>query len=123
MTRRRTLKRPRKVLKTSLAPKSEGLQFRCFRKIQKGGVEVETGKKSGADKMKQRTSRDPALRIAALKRIRPKVLIYDVDSDLEEDGIVDCIWKQNLEEKGIKKEQMAEDFKIRFRTRRRDLEL
>lgn len=65
----------KKVLKSTLAPKSEEIQVRAVRKVQKGGIAVETGSKSAAIKIKELTMKVPTLGIAAAKVINPRVLI------------------------------------------------
>lgn len=112
----------KKLIKESLAPKKEGIQVRSIRKVQKGGIVVETGTKSGATKIKEMT-RTPTLRVVEPKKINPRVLIYDVDRQLEEEEVINCIWKQNLEELGIKEEEMKSGFRILFKTGRREADV
>lgn len=70
------------MLKETLAPKSEGLQIRAVRKVQKGGIAVETVSKSGAIKIREITSKINTLGIAEPKKILPKVLICDLEREL-----------------------------------------
>ena len=111
----------KKVIKQVIMPKESGIQIRAIRKVQKGGVVVESGTRKGAQKIRELASRVETLKIAAPRRILPKMIIYDVDRDLVDSEIQDYMYKQNLEEAGVKKKEMEDGFRICYRTGRRDL--
>lgn len=113
----------KKIVVESLAPKSEGIQIRALRKVQKGGVVVESGTKSGAIKIREITNKIPSLKIVAPKQLNPRVMIYDVDRSLTDEEIKSCVWKQNLEGTGITEEKLNKGFNIVFKTGRRDLDV
>lgn len=94
----------KKLIKETLAPKEDRIQIRSVRKVTKGGVVVDAGNKSGALKIKEIARRVPTLRVTEPKKPNPRVLIYDVDRNLEEEEIKECIYKQNLEELGFTEE-------------------
>lgn len=110
----------KKLLKETLAPREEKLQIRSVRKVTKGGVVVEAGNKSGAIKIKEIARRVPSLKITEPKKLNPRVLIYDVDRDMEEDDVIRCIYQQNLEDHGVTMNEMNKGFRICYRTGRRD---
>lgn len=82
---------------------------------------MESELKSGAQKIRYITARIPTLRVTAPKKLNPRVTIFDVDREMEEKEIINCIWKQNLEECGIMQDEMKKGFKICYKTGRRDL--
>ena len=111
----------KKMFKEVLAPKEQGLQIRAVRKVQKGGLAVESGTKKTAQKIKDITTGHDRLKAMAPKKILPKAMIYDVDKTLPDEEIKDLIYQQNLAEHGVKKEEMA-GLKILYRVGRRDAE-
>lgn len=83
----------KKELKKTLVLKAEGLQIRAVRKMQRGGVVVEIGTKSGAQKLKEITAKVTTLKTAVLKKINLSIIIYDADRELAEEEIKECTWK------------------------------
>ena len=81
----------KKVLKEVIAPKDLGIQIRAIRKVQKGGVVVESGTRQGAQKIREIAGRVDKLKIAAPRKILPKMLIYDVDRELTDEDIAEYI--------------------------------
>lgn len=112
----------KKIIKESLEPRKDKLQLRNVRKTQRVAVVVETGSREDAKKIRTITEKMPMIRVESPKKIKPRLMIYDVDRSLEEADIKECIFLQNLEDRGIKEEDM-EDFKICFKTGRRDLDV
>lgn len=79
----------KKAIKEVIMPKESGIQIRAIRKVQKGGVVVESGTRKGAQKIRELAGRVETLKIAAPRRILPKMIIYDVDRDLVDGEIQD----------------------------------
>lgn len=75
----------KKIVKKVLAPKTTEIQVRGMRKIQKGGVAMETGNKTAAQKIRQMTATNESIKCTRPKRALPKLLIYDVEQDMTED--------------------------------------
>lgn len=111
----------RKLVKESIKPREEGIQIRAVRRVQHGGLIIESGSRASAQKIRDIASRTETLRTAAPKKILPKVLIYDLDRQLKDEEISEFICSQNLMEHGIDQRQMKDGFKIVYRTGRRDL--
>ena len=111
----------KKALKEVIAPKDLGIQPRAIRKVQKGGVVVESGTRRGAQKIREIAGRVEKLKIAAPRKILPKILVYDLDRELTDEDIGEYMFKQNLVEAGVKRAELAEGFRICYRTGRRDL--
>ena len=51
------------------------------------------------------------------------IQIFDVDTDLSEEELKECLYKQNLEDAGFTEQQVKGDLKFRFRTGRRNEEI
>lgn len=106
----------KKTVKEVLAADEQAL-----RKVQKGGMAIESGTQRSAQKIRDITTRNERLRAATPKKILPKAMIYDVDKELNDDKIKEYIFDQNLVEHGIKKEEMT-GHKILYRVGRREAE-
>ena len=111
----------KKALKEVITPKDMGLQIRSLRKVQKGGVVVESGTRQGAQKIREIAGKVEKLKIAMPRKILPKMIVYDVDRELQDGDIAEFMFKQNLEEAGIKQTEMEEGFRVCYRTGRRDM--
>ena len=55
----------KKVIKEVIKPKESGIQIRAIRKVQKGGVVVESGTRQGAQKIRELAGKVESLKIAA----------------------------------------------------------
>ena len=113
----------KKVLKDILKPKEEGWQIRSMRKVRKGGVAVETGSAKTVQRIKEVARTQPTIKCVEPSRRRPMVQIFDVDIDLNEEQLKECLFKQNLEDAGFSERQVREEVKFRFRTGRRNDEI
>lgn len=111
----------KKAVKEVVVPKSSGIQVRAVKKIQRGGIVVETATKQGAVKIREITSKVPTIRLAEPKRILPKVLIYDIEQNMTEEEFKEYLYTQNLTDKDIKVEDVRNHVKLCFKTGRRDL--
>lgn len=69
----------RKVMKQVLAPKMTGIQIRGLKKLQKGGIAIETGNKIAAHKVREMAAKTDIIKCSVPRRVLPKFLIYDVD--------------------------------------------
>ena len=83
----------KKVIKEIITPKESGIQIGAIRKVQKGGVVVESGTRRGAQKIRELAGKVETLKIAAPRRILPKMIIYDVDRDLADGEIQEYMYK------------------------------
>ena len=111
----------KKIFKEVLAPKDQGIQIRALRKVQKGGLAIESGTKKSAQKIRDIASGHDRLKAMQPKKILPKAMVCDVDKTLVGDEIKEFIYQQNLAEHGVKKEDMT-GFKILYRVGRREAE-
>jgi hypothetical protein len=84
----------KKLVKEALAPKEQGIQIRALRKVQRGGVAIESGTTQSAKKIRDMADKHDRLKIALPKKILPKVMIYDVAKELRDADIVDYVYQQ-----------------------------
>ena len=82
---------------------------------------MESGTRQGAQKIRELAGKVETLKIAAPRRILPKLIIYDVDRDLADEEIKDYMYTQNLEEAGVKRKEMEDGFRVCFKMGKRDL--
>lgn len=111
----------KKVIKETIVPKQTGIQFRAVRKIQKGGVAIETGTRQAAAKVREALSRVPTLRCADPRRRLPRMQIFDVERDMTLEDLHEYMYSQNLEDKGVSLDEIKKVVKLCFKTGRRDL--
>lgn len=111
----------KKIVKEALAPKQQGIQIRALRKVQKGGVAIESGTKKSAQKIRDIAAKNERIKAVEPKKILPKVMLYDVDRTLSEEDVKEFIFLQNLAEHGVMEKEMA-GFKILYKVGRRDAE-
>lgn len=110
----------KRAVKEAVVPKDAGIQVRVFKKVQNGGVIIETATRQGAVKFKEITSKVPSIRVAEPRKILPKLLIYDVEQTMQESAFKEFLYSQNLADKGILREVVDRSVKLCFKTGRKD---
>lgn len=79
-----------------IKPREVSLQVRSIRPISKGGVLVEAASSQAAGKIfENQAMKDGGFQVARPKVALPKVMIYDVPSDISEDEVRNCLRSQN----------------------------
>lgn len=111
----------KKVIKETIVPKQEGIQFRAVRKITKGGLAIETGTKEAAINVREALARVPSIKCADPRRRLPRMQIFDVEQDMKMEDFHDFLYTQNLVDKGISLDDINKNVMLCFKTGRRDL--
>lgn len=84
----------KKIVKQAIVPKEQGLKIQPLRKINKGGVLIESGNKQSAVKSREVAQKVETIKVATPRRILPKIKIFDVDRELEDAEIKEFIYAQ-----------------------------
>lgn len=95
-------------IKELMKPKQERFQIKAFCKVQWDGIVIEAGTIKTAENIKEVTKTEKMLKCVEPDRMNPKVLIYDVDREIEEEELLQCLFKQNLEDAGYTEKEVKD---------------
>lgn len=109
----------RQAICTKVAPVKEKLKIKALKRISNKGVLIETETKEDLESvLKDERLQSAGLMVTFPAKKRPRMMIYDIPSDLTEKEIHQAIQQQNFE--GSDKIKIAQDFKLSFKTGKRD---
>lgn len=113
----------KKAVKNVIAPKIEGIQIRSIRKVNKGGVAIETGSSKSAGVIKDATKKNAEIRCAEPRVMLPRLQVFDVEREISEEEFKQCLYKQNLEDMGFTENEVQEGIRLRFKSGRKDADV
>lgn len=106
----------RDALKT-LDPVKERLRVKNIRPVGKGGVLIEAADEETLTKLRNAAKlKDLGIRVEAPKLRGPKVILYDVPRDCDDEGFVSKLVGQNFADSQMTVEQFQSEVVIRART-------
>ncbi|KAG7196382.1 hypothetical protein KM043_018806 [Ampulex compressa] len=105
----------KKLLMATIAPVTEKLKIRNLRKINNGGLLLETQTKEDMEAVLENTSiRDVGLVTSVPSKRKPLMIVHGIPKDMSEQDIISAIKNQNFEH--IPVDDAAKEFCLRFKT-------
>lgn len=111
----------KKIIQDTINPTEEGYQVVGLRKTRNTGVVISTkDENSKMTEMKEKLEKKGlVVTLPGLKR--PRIIIYGVDSDMDEENLLKAIHAQNYEKEGRTLEEVKANFKPIFKTGRKNM--
>lgn len=110
----------KKKVVSVIKPREQGIQLKQIRTISRGGVLLEA---ANEESLKTIVNSEPIKNLGLVaedpKRLLPKIVIRNIDPDLDSGVILDCIYSQNLKD-SYSKEFFADNFSLLFKTGPKD---
>lgn len=88
--------------------------------MQKGGVAIEAGTTKTVVKIREAAKKGKSIKCVEPTRLKPRVQVYDVDTEISEEEFVKCLFRQNLEDNGFTEKEVTEGVRVCFKTGKRD---
>lgn len=86
-------------VKEMIGPREGGFQIQRTRDVGRGGFLLQTRtREEKARIMSDNKVLGSGLTIIEPGRTKPKVMIYDVPTNIEKNDVISCVWNQNLKD-------------------------
>lgn len=96
-------------------PRQLGLKINNVREVRKGGIAISLPKDSTLTTQELSTKMAGAYTVQEPGRKQPRMLIFDVSSDMTEEDVVGCIYAQNMTGR-MTEAEFRQGFGLAFRT-------
>lgn len=117
-----TSDRTKSAIKKVLVPQKDNLQIKKIIPITKGGIIIQTGSAKTASVIREAAKKAHGIKCVENKIKRPRLQIFDVESEMSEEAFLQHLYTQNLQDAGVDEKEMRENVKVCFKYGKKDEE-
>lgn len=106
----------KEFVRKEIAVVSDDRQIHKIARIKNGGVAIELRDSAQADTVRDLLQKNKEYEVVEPKLRQPKLMVYDLPSEVGPDEVKDVIYEKNLRQRGISRDDYSHSTKLLYRT-------